>query len=783
MMSSPNHDHLAHFKIPLENILEATNNFSDKNIIDRSGFDKRYWGKLLWSGELIDIIARRWLIKEWDDVKEQQFWMEISMLSSLKHKNLVSLVGFCDENGEKIIIIKHETRGSLSLYLSEPMLLTWVRRLEISIGVAHALSYIHYDEPRNFSVIHRFITSGTVLLNDDWEPKLSRFECSMRIEVSQRYHSFHNEILEYIDGHGDPTYIETKTVSHKSDMYSFGIVLFELLCGRESIIADNNNKYLAPLAITHYKEKALYDIIDPDLWKQMDPQSFNIFAQTAYDCLNEEQSQRPNIADILTRLEKALSFQLERKNGGSVSFISGVFESHVTKNIKRVETGAVTRKSDVYSFRAELFKAKTVMSAIHPDQKLGGGLSSQVKKSHLDHPSSRQVVKRFDIASRLQSIYEKISKDLEFPLNGVDGTSSDSNHLPQSSIMLKGRNFEHLKIGLNDILEATNNFDDAYCIGSGGFGKVYKADLEHFDSSNSLLIEGVDKSDLPRKRSTVAIKRIHNQAGEQDFIAEIESLTSCKHENIISLLGFCYEGTGAMILVYEHASKGSLEDYLGRSDKMTNLTWVQRVEICLDIAHGLNYIHNNTDHGKQKMIHRDIKSDNILLGDNWKAKIADFGLSKFHPAEQEADIIYIDTIAGTYVYLDPEYEKDGKLSRKSDIYSFGVVLLEVLTGRLAYESVYTKVNERGIAPIARDHFKKGTIMEIVDHKIKEETDEHAFSFSKGPDKESLNLFSELAFRCLAETQEQRPTMEVVIKELKKALLHQVIQFFKVYKFE
>ncbi|PWA49527.1 protein kinase-like domain, Phloem protein 2-like protein [Artemisia annua] len=330
--------------------------------------------------------------------------------------------------------------------------------------------------------------------------------------------------------------------------------------------------------------------------------------------------------------------------------------------------------------------------------------------------------------------------------------------------MLQGRNLE-LRIGLNDIKEATKNFDDAYCIGSGGFGKVYKADLEHFDSSNCLSIEGVDKSALPRKRSTVAIKRIHSQNGEQGFIAEIETLTTCKHENIISLLGFCYEGNGAMILVYEHASKGSLESYLGSSDKIT-LTWVQRLNICLDIAHGLNYIHNNTDHGKRKMIHRDIKSDNILLGDNWKAKIADFGLSKFHPKDQDATFI-ASTIAGTPMYLDPEYQKDGKLNTKSDIYSFGVVLLEILTGTLAYDSVYTKVNENGIAPIARDHYEKGTIMEIVDHKIMEETDEHVFC--KGPNKESLDIFLEIAFQCVAETQKKRPTIEVLIKELKKAL--------------
>ncbi|GJR24788.1 kinase-like domain, phloem protein 2-like protein [Tanacetum coccineum] len=287
--------------------------------------------------------------------------------------------------------------------------------------------------------------------------------------------------------------------------------------------------------------------------------------------------------------------------------------------------------------------------------------------------------------------------------------------------MLQEKNFEHLKIELDVINEATKNFDDAYCIGSGGFGKVYKADLELLDSSNSSSNEGVDKCDVPRKRCTVAIKRINNQEGEEGFIAEIETLTSCKHENIISLFGFCYEGNGAMILVYEHASKGSLENYLGNTDKMTTLTWVQRLNICLDIANGLNYIHNNTNHGKQKMIHRDIKSDNILLGYNWKAKIADFGLSKFHPTYQSASTFYTDMIAGTYVYLDPEYEKDGKLSKKSDIYSFGVVLLEILTGRLAYDLVYTKVNEKGIAPITRDHFEKGKIMEIVDHKIKEET--------------------------------------------------------------
>ena len=118
--------------------------------------------------------------------------------------------------------------------------------------------------------------------------------------------SGHTNIPFHVNGYGDPTYIETKNVNHKSDIYSFGIVLFELLCGRKVVIDDQDNKYLGPVAITHFREEKLNEIIDCDLYKQMDSQSFEIFAKIAYDCLNEERSQRPNINEIAPRLEEAL---------------------------------------------------------------------------------------------------------------------------------------------------------------------------------------------------------------------------------------------------------------------------------------------------------------------------------------------------------------------------------------------------------------------------------------------------------------------------------------------
>ncbi|GJS68764.1 kinase-like domain, phloem protein 2-like protein [Tanacetum coccineum] len=309
-------DNLAHLKIPLESILLATDNFDDKNVIGSGGYAKKYKGQLSWSDEFIEVTARRF-----DKDRDEMFWTEVSMLSSLKHQNLVSLLGFCYENGEKIIITKDEIKGSLSNHLSDATLLTWVQRLKISVGLAHALSYIHYDEPRDFSVIHRGISSITVLLNDNFEPKLSSFERSMKIEASQRHHSFHTNKVWNREGYTDPTYEKTKRVNHKTDMYSFGIVLLELLCGRESIIADDIHKCLAPAAILLYKEKKLNEIVDWDLWKQTDLQAVDIFAEIAYECLNEEESQRPSTDKIVTRLEKVLELQPEHQNAVKQFFL------------------------------------------------------------------------------------------------------------------------------------------------------------------------------------------------------------------------------------------------------------------------------------------------------------------------------------------------------------------------------------------------------------------------------------------------------------------------------
>ncbi|CAI9267820.1 unnamed protein product [Lactuca saligna] len=306
------HKQFDHLRIPLEEIVSATDNFSDANFIRYDGFGKEYKGQLLQSGRLVDIVARRLDDKNGIGIKE--FWMEVSMLCTLEHQNIVSIVGFCDDgdDGEKIVINKLETRGSLCNYLTDPCL-TWMRRLQICVGVARALYYIHYDEGRDFGVIHRDIKSSKILLDDNWEAKLYGFELSMNQAAAEWNCVSYNKVCG-TPGYMDPTYVKTGSVSHKSDMFSFGVVLIEVLCGKVTEAVNEGEDYLYELAKSHIENGRLYDMVNPGLWKQMDPQSFKIFSEIAYCCLKAEPSERPSIDQILIQLEKALESQQEQEN-------------------------------------------------------------------------------------------------------------------------------------------------------------------------------------------------------------------------------------------------------------------------------------------------------------------------------------------------------------------------------------------------------------------------------------------------------------------------------------
>ncbi|KAJ9550703.1 hypothetical protein OSB04_014748 [Centaurea solstitialis] len=310
-------------------------------------------------------------------------------------------------------------------------------------------------------------------------------------------------------------------------------------------------------------------------------------------------------------------------------------------------------------------------------------------------------------------------------LSTGDGMESE----PSSSSLQPCRRFQ-----FTEIQQATNDFDESLVIGRGGFGKVYKGNV--FNGSDVVV--------------AAAIKRLDSSSdqGAPEFWTEVENLSRLRHNNIVSLIGYCYY-ENEMIVVYEYISDGTLNDHLHKLG--TALSWLQRLNICIGAARGLDYLHTG-----QGIIHRDVKSSNILLQESLEAKITDFGLSKADPMNQPST--YVRTgLKGTFGYLDPEYFYTGKLTRKSDVYSFGIVLLEVLCRRPAIDTTLDE-DQWGLARWAQEHIKKVKLVHIIDSDIRGQIS-----------PKCLREFVRIAVRCLHNNTKQRCTMAEVVVGLESVL--------------
>ncbi|XP_024964189.1 probable leucine-rich repeat receptor-like serine/threonine-protein kinase At3g14840 [Cynara cardunculus var. scolymus] len=282
---------------------------------------------------------------------------------------------------------------------------------------------------------------------------------------------------------------------------------------------------------------------------------------------------------------------------------------------------------------------------------------------------------------------------------------------------------------LRQIKDATNNFDDANKIGEGGFGSVYKG----------VLPDG----------TLIAVKQLSSKSrqGNREFLNELGMISALQHPHLVKLHGCCIEGN-QLLLAYEYMENNSLARALfGPKQWQLELDWPTRYRICIGIARGMSFLHEES---RLKIVHRDIKATNVLLDKDLNAKISDFGLAKL----DEEDDTHISTrVAGTYGYMAPEYALRGYLTDKADVYSYGIVLLEIVSG-MANVVNRAKENRFVLLDRAIDLKDEGNLMELVDPRL-----------GSDYDVKEMMIVINLALLCTTISPTDRPAMSAVVSML------------------
>ncbi|KAM0042473.1 putative protein kinase RLK-Pelle-RLCK-VIIa-2 family [Helianthus debilis subsp. tardiflorus] len=668
-------------------IKAATNDFDDAFVIGKGGFGKVYKGKIDFV-ETTDVAIKRLNLDSNQGAAE--FWAEIEMLSKFRHSHIVSLLGYCEK--EMIIVYEYMPNGSLEDHLhkkraygSNSSPLTWIQRLNICIGAARGLDYLHTGTGVQHRVIHRDVKSSNVLLDNNLTAKISDFGLSRTGPAYQPGSSsttnVYTDQIKGTFGYMDAEYFSTRRLTRKSDVYAFGVVLLEVLCGRPALdfTLDEQQHSLSVWARQCIKEGKIDQIIDPSLRGEAESNCLKEFGQIAYECILNSSKDRPTMTKVLARLEFVLSWTLQsvqsatnRKYAGKSMFIGKAWSMFLTKGARRMSLNTKKLGQNISNKKKSFMMAK------------GGGAQQVVP------PRGRQIM------------------------------------IPK----LKMFTFSELKT-------ATKNFGQESFLGEGGYGRVFKGWLDSVTLAPQKTGDGIP----------VAIKKSspNRCQGLNEWQAEVKFLGTFSHPNVIKLFGYCWEDKN-FLLVYEYM-QGSLDTHLF-SEGTEPLSWVTRVKIAMGVAQGLAFLHTT----ENNVICRDVKSSNILLDKDFNAKLADFGLAKLGPLNGES---HVSTgIAGTYGYMAPEYVATGRLYVKSDVYAFGVVMLEIITGLRAYEYTYNSMKQNLVEWAKPFLTNIKELQNIIDPRLDQDY----------PTKGVMKA-AELILSCLESKPKNRPSMKEVVSSL------------------
>ncbi|KAI7725071.1 hypothetical protein M8C21_018364, partial [Ambrosia artemisiifolia] len=687
---------------------------------------------------------------------------EVNFLGKFSHPNLVKLLGYCQENMELLIVYEFMQRGSLNnhLFSKHVEALPWSTRIKIAIGAAQGLAFLHTSENNGCEILKYFVRRGHLYV--------------------------------------------------KSDVYSFGVVMLEIITGLQ--VADpkrhgekhNLVEWAKPLLIN---KKRINRVMDPRMEKNYPSKAAHKAGELIFTCLESLPENRPCMEEI----------KLQEEDNGEQS--NSAPSPFLDKRIMHHEDSGEQINSASLSSLDEML--------MHQED--NGELINSASSSSLDKMIMHKEDNGAQINSASSSSLDKRIMHQED--NGEHKNSASSSSLDKRSMEDHGERkdpslsssslYTQCRVfSLAEIKLATNDFDDAFVIGKGGFGKVYKGKID-FGASTDVAIKRLEcnssqgakefyaeikmlsnirhshivvppsgdatplifkvftYSDLqkatcnfhqdcilgeggfgkvfkgwldsvtytPQKVGCglpVAIKKLNSESmqGFSEWQAEVTFLGKLKHPNVVELLGYCMENM-ELLLVYEFMQRGSLEVHLFRKG-VEALSWSTRIKIAIGAAQGIAFLHST---GKN-VIHRDMKASNILLDEDYNAKVSDFGLAKLGPSPSVSHVT--TRVMGSYGYAAPEYVATGHLYVKSDVYSFGVVMLEIITGLRAIDT-----GREAAKVFLKDwcgpFLNKKRIHEIMDPRLK-----------KNYPAKAAHKAAELILSCLRPEPKTRPSMEEVV---------------------
>ncbi|KAJ4828232.1 hypothetical protein Tsubulata_013113 [Turnera subulata] len=805
-----------------DTITTATDHFSEQNKLGQGGFGCVYKGILV--GD--QAIAVKRLSKNSGQGTEE-FKNEVRLIARLQHRNLVRLLGCCIEMDEKMLIyeyMEHRSLDSVLFNSTKSSLLDWQRRFNIICGIARGLLYLHQDS--RFRIIHRDLKASNILLDSEWNPKISDFGMARIFGGDQTEANTRRVVGTY--GYMSPEYAMDGVFSVKSDAFSFGVLVLEIVSGKKNRGFYNSNSELNLLgyAWKQWKERNGLEILDTAVGDKYSATEVLRCIQVGLLCVQERAEDRPTMASVLLMLSsetatmpqpKTPGFCLGRSPFDTDSSTSKQDESFTVNQVTvTVLDARIGGGPEMKNF--PLFNPKYVYDSVNmyyifendydelilsrfvlnqsatlehltwteksvewhvsfslPTSKVKcqeaclqncscsayalieicgcvlwfgdlldvrqygeGGYDLYIRMAASELESSKKhhwkmKIIYASVLSALSAVVVVIAicfyNSRKMTSNGKKGHRPEK--LYQDSISsLAEKQIDLPLFTLPTIAAATNNFSFSNKIGEGGFGPVYKGKLA--------------------SGQEIAVKALSKDSGQglQEFKNEVKLISKLQHRNLVRLLGCCIHEKERM-LIYEYMPNGSLDFYIFNQKDCTILDWKKRFDIVVGIARGLLYLHRDS---RLRIIHRDLKASNILLDSDMNPKISDFGLARMLRSNQTE--VKTCRVMGTYGYMSPEYAIDGQFSVKSDVFSFGVLLLEIVSGKKNRE-FYHPDHELNLLGHAWKLWNEGRIIELLNDPFSDVT---------------INIPEvfrciQIGLLCVQQSPEDRPTMSSVVQML------------------